>query len=231
MYQRNSMALVELVAGLCFVATIVAGCAAGTIQSNIPCPNGPEVACTCDDGQTGTRQCLNKVYSACACGAAGSWAGAAGSSTNAMTTGAGGNVARATGGRVASAAGAGGAQATTTRGTGAAGKAGNTAKTGPTAGAGGGAPQETKVTCPSSKYVCVTNNYINGVMGIGGAAWSTVTFCAYADDNIFQMAGSTPPTCHTDDNCKALGMNVPCTQVDLGGLLYNGCFLVGCELE
>jgi hypothetical protein len=220
MHTRNSKGLFCFSAGLCFAVAIVAGCAEGAVKYNISCPNGPQIDCACADGQTGTRQCLNDVYMDCSCEAAGSAAATTGGSTSAATTGAGGSVA-------SSSAGAGGAYATKTR-TGTAGRAGNTARTGQTAGSAGKATKETKITCPSP-FKCVLNDALNGFIGIGGAAPGTVKFCAYEDENIFQMAGPTPPTCHNDDNCKAAGLDVECTEVNLNGLIYNGCFLVGCE--
>lgn len=222
MNKRNSMGLLGVLAGLCFVSTIVAGCAAGATNSelsDIPCPDGLEGACFCNDGQTGTRQCLNDVYTDCSCGAAGSLAGTTGTSTTAVTTG--------TGGIATSSAGSGGTSATKPR-TGAAGRAGSTAGRGQTAGSAGGATKETKITCPSP-FKCVVNDALNAYLGVGGALPGTVKFCAYEDPNIFQMAGPTPPTCHTDDNCKAAGFDVKCTEVNLNGLVYNGCFVVGCE--
>jgi hypothetical protein len=229
MYKRNSIGLFYFLVGLCFVATIVAGCSKGTKNGEVPCPNGPQVACACAGGQTGTQQCLNGIYTICSCGAAGSGGETTSSSTNAVITGTGGSAASSTGagGNFASSTGGGGAYATTTR-TGTAGRR-STAKTGQTAGAAGRtATKATKITCPDP-LTCESNPAMNGYLDAG--IDETIKFCAKTDQGIFQMANArpTPPMCKSDANCKAIGLDVSCTSIDLGGLIFSGCILTGCQ--
>jgi hypothetical protein len=204
---------------LCSVAAIVAGCGTASDtsnKSNAPCSDGPEVACTCDNGQTGTMQCLNDGYTMCSCGAAGSEAETTGNATTAVTT--------STGGSAASSTGAGGAYAATTR----TDSAGSTAKTGQTAGSGGSATKATKITCPSP-LKCESNEALNGYLDAGPN--ETIRFCANPNQGIFDMAnaGPTPPTCKSDRNCEAIALEVKCTSFDIGGMVFSGCMQTGCQ--